>query len=156
VQSIIQDDPERFDEETEGEVSTLIEFKDFITFILAPLTAALLIAEDMNVDLAEVHDIRDNSNEFGDVMQPDDDRDEQVDVPHRVDTLHRENIRVMTGTANTFFTLPPPRRQKNSEVVVFSLRYVRRLNLGYCRTLPWTAEEFPAQHGQYSSRLHLF
>ncbi|KAJ7870600.1 hypothetical protein B0H14DRAFT_2571187 [Mycena olivaceomarginata] len=69
------------------------------------------------------NDIRDNSNEFGDVMQPDDDRDEQVDVPHRVDTLHRENIRVMKGTANTFFSLPPPRRQKNSEVVVFSLRY---------------------------------
>jgi hypothetical protein len=94
----------------------------------------------MNVDLAEVHDIRDNSNEFGDVMQSDDDRDEQVDVPHRVGTLHRENIRVMKGTANAFFSLPPPRRQKNSEVVLFSLRYVRRLNLGYCSTLPWTPE----------------
>ncbi|KAJ7939086.1 hypothetical protein B0H13DRAFT_2300819 [Mycena leptocephala] len=114
VRSIIQDDPERFDEEAEGEVSTLIEFKDFISFILAPFTA-LLIAEEMDIDLAEAHDIRDNSNEFGDVMQPDDDKDEQVDVLHRVETLHRENIQAMKGTTNVFFSQRPPRRQKNSQ-----------------------------------------
>ncbi|KAJ7842665.1 hypothetical protein B0H14DRAFT_2586226 [Mycena olivaceomarginata] len=89
LKAIIQDDLERFDEENTGEVSTLTELKDFITFILAPLTAALLIAEDMNVDLAEVHDILDNSNDFGDVMQPEDDNDEQVD------TLHQENIQAI-------------------------------------------------------------
>ncbi|KAJ7820629.1 hypothetical protein B0H14DRAFT_2599813 [Mycena olivaceomarginata] len=69
----------------------------------------VLIAEDMNMNLDEAHDVRDASNEYGDVFQPDND-DELVD------TLHRENIKAMQGTTNVFFSQPPPRRKKPTEV----------------------------------------
>ncbi|KAJ7849910.1 hypothetical protein B0H13DRAFT_1905970 [Mycena leptocephala] len=58
-----------------------------ISFILTP---ALLIAEDMDIPMDEAHDIRDDSNEFGDVMQPDEDGDGGA-----LHDLHRANIRAM-------------------------------------------------------------
>jgi hypothetical protein len=47
-----------------------MELDAFIFFVLTPFTAVLLIDQDMDVDLDKAGDIRDASNEFGDVMQP--------------------------------------------------------------------------------------
>ncbi|KAJ7911781.1 hypothetical protein B0H13DRAFT_1875513 [Mycena leptocephala] len=90
-----------------NETSNLIELKDFIAFILTPFVAALLIAQDMDIPVDQAHDIRDNSNEFGDVMQPDEDGEGGV-----LDDLHRANIRAMKGTANTFFAHPLRHRKQ--------------------------------------------
>ncbi|KAJ7983316.1 hypothetical protein DFH06DRAFT_1123311 [Mycena polygramma] len=54
-------------------MSNLFDPKDLIAFILTPFIAALLIAEDRTIALSDAHDIRDQSNEFGDFMQPRDD-----------------------------------------------------------------------------------
>ncbi|KAJ7828179.1 hypothetical protein B0H13DRAFT_2373356 [Mycena leptocephala] len=90
-----------------NETSNLIELKDFIAFILTPFVAALLIAQDMDIPVDQAHDIRDNSNEFGDIMQPDEDGEGGV-----LDDLHRANIRAMKGTANAFFAHPPRHRKQ--------------------------------------------
>ncbi|KAJ7659062.1 hypothetical protein DFH06DRAFT_1472524 [Mycena polygramma] len=89
------------------ETSNLIDLKDFIAFILTPYVAALLIAEDRTIALSDAHDICDASSEFGDVMQPLDDSDEDV-----IDDLHRENIKAQKGFTNAFFSQAPPRYRK--------------------------------------------
>ncbi|KAJ7017036.1 hypothetical protein C8F04DRAFT_1267404 [Mycena alexandri] len=49
--------------------SNLLEIEDFTSFILAPFVAALLIAQDKNVEFEEAVDICDNSCDFGDIFQ---------------------------------------------------------------------------------------
>ncbi|KAJ7930299.1 hypothetical protein B0H13DRAFT_1858928 [Mycena leptocephala] len=90
-----------------NETSNLIELRDFISFILTPSVAALLIAEDMDIPMDKAHDVRDDSNEFGDVMQPDDDGDGGI-----LEDLHRANIRAMKGSHNAFFSHPPRHRKQ--------------------------------------------
>jgi hypothetical protein len=97
--------------DTYNETSNLIELKDFISFILTPFITALLIAEDMDISIDQAHDIRDDSNEFGDIMQPDDDGDGGT-----LEDLHRANIRAMKGRHNAFFS-HLPRNRKQSVVL---------------------------------------
>ncbi|KAJ7469064.1 hypothetical protein FB451DRAFT_1177061 [Mycena latifolia] len=59
---VIVDDADDLDDY--DETSELIPLKDFIAFILTPLTAALLIAEDRSIDLEEAIDVRDASSNF--------------------------------------------------------------------------------------------
>lgn len=111
--SIILEDRDRFDDELNGETSDLIDLKDFVSFILTPLAAALVIADDMDVDTDEAHDIRDTNNEFGDIMQPDDDNDDLLD------TLHQENIQAMKGTTNIFFSTTIPSSKTDRGNVIY-------------------------------------
>jgi RTC4-like domain len=92
---IVTSKPKKFDSYDPS--CDLIELKDFISFILTPFVAALLIAEDRDLDLTEADDVRDASNDFGDLMQPEDDADSTID------DLHRANIRAMKGSENVFF-----------------------------------------------------
>ncbi|KAJ6521517.1 hypothetical protein B0H19DRAFT_1244590 [Mycena capillaripes] len=109
VHALVADEPEDFDDY--DETSNLIELKDFISFVLTPFVAALLIADDRGITLEEARDVRDNSNAFGDLMQPgDDDPDDEIDL------LHRENIRAVKGTTNEFFSQPPRFRNKASNL----------------------------------------
>ncbi|KAJ6564124.1 hypothetical protein B0H19DRAFT_1067715 [Mycena capillaripes] len=109
VHALIADEPEDFDDY--DETSNLIELKDFISFVLMPFVAALLIADDRGITLEEARDVRDNSNAFGDVIQPgDDDPDDEIDL------LHWENIRAVKGTTNEFFSQPPRFRNKASNL----------------------------------------
>lgn len=93
-----------------NETSNLIELKDFISFILTPSVAAILIAEDMDIPIDQAHDVRDDRNEFGNVMQPDDDGD-----GGNLEDLHW----AMNSRQNAFFAhLPRHRKQR----VVFSVQ----------------------------------
>ncbi|KAJ7495675.1 hypothetical protein B0H11DRAFT_2389262 [Mycena galericulata] len=102
LSSIIDEAPDSFDEY--DDTSNLIALKDFVAFILTPFTAALLIAEDRNISLEDATDVQDASNNFGDMMQPDDD-----DLT--IEDLHRKNIRAMSNANNPFFSQPPRYRK---------------------------------------------
>ncbi|KAJ7218575.1 hypothetical protein GGX14DRAFT_560920 [Mycena pura] len=69
--------------DTYGETSNLIPLKDFIIFFLTPFVAILLIAEDKNLNIEDAADVRDASNEFGQLMQADDDSDEEIQNLHQ-------------------------------------------------------------------------
>ncbi|KAJ7877583.1 hypothetical protein B0H14DRAFT_3782774 [Mycena olivaceomarginata] len=88
--------------------SELLELKDFISFILTPFVAVLLIAEDRDLDFIDADDVRTDSNPFGDIMQPEDVNDDLLD------DLHRKNIKAMNGSNNVFFSQPPPRQRKRT------------------------------------------
>ncbi|KAJ7612909.1 hypothetical protein DFH06DRAFT_1147010 [Mycena polygramma] len=79
ISNLVQDHSEQFDGS-----SNLIELKDFVSFILTPPVAALLIARDRDIPVADAHDVRDNSNSSGDLMQP-----EGGDEAGMLDDLHR-------------------------------------------------------------------
>ncbi|KAF8190909.1 hypothetical protein K438DRAFT_2139758 [Mycena galopus ATCC 62051] len=100
IHDIISANPESFDE-YDAE-SDLIHLQDFVSFILVPFTAALLIAEDLDLDLEDAAKIRDASNEYGDVLQPDNGDDDII--KH----LHEENIEAMKD-CRTDFLRPAPR-----------------------------------------------
>ncbi|KAJ7442797.1 hypothetical protein B0H11DRAFT_2291947 [Mycena galericulata] len=102
LSSIIDEAPDRFDEC--DDTSNLIALKDFVAFILTPFTAALLIPEDRNISLEDVTDVQDASNNFGDMMQPNDDE-------LTIEDLHRKNIRAMSNANNPFFSQPPRHRK---------------------------------------------
>jgi hypothetical protein len=91
--------------------SELLELKDFISFILTPFVAVLLIAEDRDLDFIDADDVRTDSNPFGDIMQPEDVNDDLLD------DLHRKNIKAMNGSNNVFFSQPPPRQRKRTVVL---------------------------------------
>lgn len=116
-------DPDGFDN-YDG-TSDLIDLMDFISFILSPFVAALLVAEeDEGVAWAETQDIRDASDEFGDVVQPEDDEDEDLD------RLHHQNI----ATAN------PSCPRKKGIFTVYQLqkspmKYLPSLRTLSCRKL---------------------
>ncbi|KAF8183455.1 hypothetical protein K438DRAFT_1766746 [Mycena galopus ATCC 62051] len=100
IHDIISANPESFDE-YDAE-SDLIHLQDFVSFILVPFTAALLIAEDLDLDLEDAAKIRDASNEYGDVLQPDNGDDDIIEH------LHEENIKAMKD-CRTDFLRPAPR-----------------------------------------------
>ncbi|KAJ7648315.1 hypothetical protein DFH06DRAFT_1300573 [Mycena polygramma] len=74
---------------------------EFVSFILTPLVAALLIVRDRDIPVADAHDVRDNSNSSGDLMQP-----KAGDEAGMLDDLHRENTSGRKN-ANAFFSQPP-------------------------------------------------
>ncbi|KAJ7633788.1 hypothetical protein DFH06DRAFT_1139716 [Mycena polygramma] len=76
LSELILDDPGISDEY--DETYNHIDLGDFISFILTPFVAAMLIAEDRTMALAEAHGIRDESSELGNFMQPLDDHKEDV------------------------------------------------------------------------------
>ncbi|KAF8145319.1 hypothetical protein K438DRAFT_1945144 [Mycena galopus ATCC 62051] len=120
LDSIISSDYDKYDEpDTDSE---LIELNDFVSFILTPFAAALLIAQDMGVDLEPASDIRDNSNDFGDLMQPDNEDDELLA------NLHQENIQVMIESSSVFLQVQPPRSLKDATLVNAKSK-AARLNL---------------------------
>ncbi|KAF8130000.1 hypothetical protein K438DRAFT_1788922 [Mycena galopus ATCC 62051] len=124
LDSIISSDYDKYDEPDTN--SDLIELNDFVSFILTPFAAALLIAQDMGVDLEPASDIRDNSNDFGDLMQPDNEDDELLA------NLHQENIQIMSESSSVFLQVPPPRSLKVKEVdstLVNAKLKAARLNL---------------------------
>ncbi|KAJ7719795.1 hypothetical protein DFH07DRAFT_784562 [Mycena maculata] len=102
LSSIIDEAPDSFDKY--DDTSNLIALKDFVAFILTQFTAALLIAEDRNISLEDVTDVQDASNNFGDMMQPNDDE-------LTIEDLHRKNIRAMSNANNPFFSQPPRHRK---------------------------------------------
>ncbi|KAJ7717866.1 hypothetical protein B0H16DRAFT_1740325 [Mycena metata] len=53
--------------------SNLLDIEDFIFFVLAPFTAALLISADKGVAFEDAVDICDNSCAFGDIFQQEED-----------------------------------------------------------------------------------
>ncbi|KAJ6495234.1 hypothetical protein C8R45DRAFT_1072689 [Mycena sanguinolenta] len=81
IDSLITSNYDRFDEydaDSEG-----MQLQHFITFILVPFTATLLIAEDLKVSLTQAGNIRDDSNEYGDLMQFDNGDDNILDGLHQ-------------------------------------------------------------------------
>lgn len=110
LSTIIDEDPDKFDEY--DETSDVIELKDFVSFILTPFTASLLIAEDRDISLEDATDVQEESNNFGDMMQPDDDDPE-------IHELHRLNIRAMKNSSNPFFSQPPRYRKPTFAVRVY-------------------------------------
>ncbi|KAJ7077176.1 hypothetical protein B0H15DRAFT_805346 [Mycena belliarum] len=104
IVSTDSDDFDRYDEN-----SNLLNLKDFISFVLTPFTAALLISEDRGVSIEEADTIRDTSSKFGEVAHPENDDDTELDE------LHRANIRAMraANSDNVFFTEPARYRKKS-------------------------------------------
>ncbi|KAJ7722416.1 hypothetical protein B0H16DRAFT_1473398 [Mycena metata] len=49
---------------------TLLHLEDFIFYILTPFAANLLISEDLKIDVGEADDVRTNSNDYGEALQP--------------------------------------------------------------------------------------
>ncbi|KAK6992572.1 hypothetical protein R3P38DRAFT_2981647 [Favolaschia claudopus] len=106
LDSIIEDNPEAFDEcDPDCE---LIELDDFISFILAPHTATLLMALDMDCDFKDANFHRDQSQDYGDLTQADDDDDPVLDV------LHHRNIKAskLLNPDETYLSLPQERRPR--------------------------------------------
>ncbi|KAJ6478970.1 hypothetical protein C8R45DRAFT_1156396 [Mycena sanguinolenta] len=112
----ICDDCERHDEYDAD--SHLIDLNAFIFFVLTPFAAALLIAVDLNVDLDEAEDIRDASNEYGDVMQPDNGDD------WLLEDLHEQNLREIGSPG--LFLRPPHYRNFYEEQPEPSLAIVKQ------------------------------
>ncbi|KAJ7044459.1 hypothetical protein C8F04DRAFT_1356929 [Mycena alexandri] len=107
--AIISEDPDVFDGYDAS--SNLISIKDFVSFILTPYIASLLISEDQDIDLEEATKVLAQRNDFGDLLQREDDNDPATD------TIHRTNIRAMKGGNNHFFAqafpfTKPPKKQK--------------------------------------------
>ncbi|KAJ7491822.1 hypothetical protein B0H11DRAFT_1911727 [Mycena galericulata] len=82
-----------------------MDLKDFMSFVLTPLAATLLIAEDKSLTLEFASSVRDASNAFGDLMQPD------IDEDAIIDDLHRKNIRAMKDSPNVLLSQPPCHRK---------------------------------------------
>ncbi|KAF8214661.1 hypothetical protein K438DRAFT_1955713 [Mycena galopus ATCC 62051] len=99
VHDIIMADVDSFDE-YDGD-SELISLQDFISFILVPFAAALLIAEDFDIDLEDADNIRDASNEYVDALQPDNDIDKILE------NLHEKNINTMKDFRSDFLVQRP-------------------------------------------------
>ncbi|KAJ7696338.1 hypothetical protein B0H16DRAFT_1903823 [Mycena metata] len=95
LSEIIEKDCNQFDEY--DPTSNLLSIKDFVSFILTPYVASLLISEDRDIDLEEAMKVLTDSNDFGVLMQPDNDDDSETDE------LHRKNILTMKRGKNHFF-----------------------------------------------------
>ncbi|KAJ7205021.1 hypothetical protein GGX14DRAFT_569168 [Mycena pura] len=95
--------------DTYGETSNLFPLEDFIIFVL---TAILLIAEDKNLNIEDAADVRDASNEFGQLMQADDDSDEEIQ------NLHQGNVRATNRCpSNPPFSQPPRHNRKKFDII---------------------------------------
>jgi hypothetical protein len=79
----------------------LILLQDFILFILVPFAAALLIREDLDLELEDAADIRDSSNGYGDMLQPDNSDDDLIE------SLRQDNIEAMKDFRDQFMSLAP-------------------------------------------------
>ncbi|KAJ7899551.1 hypothetical protein B0H14DRAFT_2556616 [Mycena olivaceomarginata] len=103
IHDIIVADLDSFDEyDAESE---LIQLQDFISFIFVPFAAALLIGEDLDLDLEDAADIRDSSNEYGDVLQPDNGDDDLIE------SLHED--RAILGSVG----IQTPARRKHGAII---------------------------------------
>ncbi|KAJ6564774.1 hypothetical protein B0H19DRAFT_1259187 [Mycena capillaripes] len=112
VHELVVEDIDLFDFDGDyDEMANLIPLDDFISFVLAPFAAALLISDDRKITLEEAHHIREKSSSFGDVMQPGD--DEGTEASAEIDQLHQENICALKGTTNELSSQPPRFRNKN-------------------------------------------
>ncbi|KAK6992318.1 hypothetical protein R3P38DRAFT_3435577 [Favolaschia claudopus] len=103
VDTIIGDNPGAFDDYVTD--SELIDLDDFISFILAPFTATLLIELDLDCDFEDANFHRDQSHNYGDLMQLDNDDDPILDG------LHHRNIKASkrSNPDQTYLSLPPAR-----------------------------------------------
>ncbi|KAJ6558940.1 hypothetical protein B0H10DRAFT_1967169 [Mycena sp. CBHHK59/15] len=85
--------------------STHMSMKDFVNFILVPFVAICLIAQDSSSgDMQTAIFERNNSKEYGELVHPEDDANEQVH------DLHRDNMKAIQniGTDTTSYAHPPP------------------------------------------------
>ncbi|KAJ6475383.1 hypothetical protein C8R45DRAFT_935011 [Mycena sanguinolenta] len=114
IDSLITSDYDRFDEydaDSEG-----MQLQHFITFILVPFTAALLIADDLKVSLSEAGDIRDNSNEYGALMQFDDGDDNILNGLHKTNQdKSKENAKGVLFTLDDFEEPDPLAKQAKKD-----------------------------------------
>ncbi|KAJ6585559.1 hypothetical protein B0H19DRAFT_1059771 [Mycena capillaripes] len=111
VHELVVDDIDLFDFDGDyDETANLIPLDDFISFVLAPFVAALLISDDRKITLEEAHHVREKHSSFGDVMQPGD--DEASEASAEIDQLHQENICALKGTTNELSSQPPRFRNK--------------------------------------------
>ncbi|KAK6992296.1 hypothetical protein R3P38DRAFT_3086703, partial [Favolaschia claudopus] len=103
VDTIIGDNPGAFDDYVTD--SELIDLDDFISFVLAPFTATLLIELDLDCDFEDANFHRDQSHDYGDLMQLDNDEDPILDG------LHHRNIKASkrSNPDQTYLSLPPAR-----------------------------------------------
>ncbi|KAF7368974.1 hypothetical protein MVEN_00223800 [Mycena venus] len=91
--------------------SNHMAMKDFVSFILVPFVAICLIAQDFPGLMGGIQGAifeRNNSNEYGDLVHPEDDADEQV---HQ---LHHENmkaIKALSTDSDRYDHLPPKKKQ---------------------------------------------
>ncbi|KAJ6580499.1 hypothetical protein DFH09DRAFT_1309825 [Mycena vulgaris] len=69
--TIVKENPDVFDKYDED--SALICIKDFVSFILTPFAATLLISEEKGLSYEDATGERDASNVLGELMQPEDD-----------------------------------------------------------------------------------
>ena len=141
LQTIIDTNPNAFGDY--DVTSDLIPLKDFISFILTPLAAAILIEEDKDLTLEEGINMRDDSNRFGDITQPEDDDPDGV-----IDDLHRANIRAM-GSSNPFFSQPPRHRKPALPVcclLIYGIHIMRLLQSHFPELEPLDVEEKVSSH----------
>ncbi|KAJ7016307.1 hypothetical protein C8F04DRAFT_1346843 [Mycena alexandri] len=101
LSTIIHEDPDKFDDYDSA--SNLISVKDFVSFIVTPHIASLLISEDHDISIEDATQILEESSDFGDLIQRHDEEDSVIDQ------LHHKNIRQMNRGKNYFFT--PQARQ---------------------------------------------
>ncbi|KAJ7602332.1 hypothetical protein FB45DRAFT_1107473 [Roridomyces roridus] len=106
VDEIVKNDLTSFDDY--DPTSNLISLKDFVSFLLVPFAATLLIAEDQGASMEDAMEIRESSARFGLAMHPEEDDDV-------IEELHLANIRATKQPDNPYFALPP--RFRKAEVI---------------------------------------
>ncbi|KAJ7017986.1 hypothetical protein C8F04DRAFT_1330363 [Mycena alexandri] len=79
LHDIVLANPRLFD--AYDETSNLVDLETFLCFLLTPFTANLLISEDLDIDVTEADDVRNESNDYGEAMHPEDDEDADVPPP---------------------------------------------------------------------------
>ncbi|KAJ7028858.1 hypothetical protein C8F04DRAFT_1398724 [Mycena alexandri] len=79
LHDIVLVNPRLFD--AYDETSNLVDLETFLCFLLTPFTANLLISEDLDIDVTEADDVRNESNDYGEAMHPEDDEDADVPPP---------------------------------------------------------------------------
>ncbi|KAJ7042174.1 hypothetical protein C8F04DRAFT_1176351 [Mycena alexandri] len=75
--------------------------KDFVSFIVTPHIASLLISEDHDISIEDATQVLEESSEFGDLIQRHDEEDSVIDQ------LHHKNIRQMNRGKNYFLLHSP-------------------------------------------------
>ena len=99
INKMISAHPEEYDSPPETmRPAQVLSIWDFIQFILVPHVATLLIADDMDIRYGQAVDMKDRSNDFGDMFNWD------VDDPELVDLLrakiNEENIQLEPSSAS--------------------------------------------------------
>ncbi|KAJ7717934.1 hypothetical protein B0H14DRAFT_2643473 [Mycena olivaceomarginata] len=98
LESLVSADPDRFEDyNTESE---LLELEDIIRFVLTPTVAMWLISEDLEIEFDVAEDAREASGDFGEIMQPEDDKTRTL-----IDSLKNKPLRACKTSKVSFLSM---------------------------------------------------